>query len=175
METFICEKIQRITKNRERLEKALRVKITNRGKEITINGLPEDEYFAEKVIVALDFGFPFAIALLAKNEDNLFETLNIKDYTKKKDLATIRARIIGTKGKSLRTLNELTKCYFELKDNQVGVIGGPEYIKNAQEAMIMLIQGSKHANVYAFLEKHQVKPILDLGLKEPKKPKKKKR
>ena len=33
METLICEKIQRITKNRERLEKVLEVKITNKGKE----------------------------------------------------------------------------------------------------------------------------------------------
>ena len=171
METIICEKIQRITKNRERLEKALRVKITNRGKEITIDGLPEDEYFAEKVLVALDFGFPFSVALLVKNEDSVFETLNIKDYTRKKDLEKVRARIIGTKGKTLRTLNELTKCYFELKENQVGIIGEPEYIKNAQEAMISLIRGAKWVNVYAFLEKHQVKPILDLGLKEVKKKK----
>ena len=171
METLICEKIQRITKNRERLEKVLEVKITNKGKEITILGAPEDEYFAEKVITALDFSFPFSVALLVKNENNMFETLNIKDYTRKKDLEKVRARIIGTKGKSLRTLNELTKCYFELKDNRVGIIGEPEYIKNAQEAMIMLIQGSKHANVYAFLEKHQVKPIIDLGLKPVKKKK----
>src|SRR3972149_5028031 len=175
METIICEKFQRITKNRERLEKILRVKITNRGKEITIDGLPEDEYFAEKVLIALDFGFPFSIALLVKDEDNVFETLNIKDYTKKKDLEVVRARIIGTKGKTLRTLNELTKCYFELKDNQIGIIGEPEYIKNAQEGMMSLIRGAKWANVYAFLEKHQVKPIIDLGLKEPKKPKKKNR
>ena len=169
METIICEKFQRITKNRERLEKILRVKITNRGKEITIDGLPEDEYFAEKVLIALDFGFPFSIALLVKDEDNVFETLNIKDYTKKKDLEVVRARIIGTKGKTLRTLNELTKCYFELKDNQIGIIGEPEYIKNAQEGMVSLIRGAKWANVYALLEKHQVKPIIDLGLKPIKK------
>ena len=175
METIICEKFQRITKNRERLEKILRVKITNRGKEITIDGLPEDEYFAEKVLIALDFGFPFSIALLVKDEDNVFEILNIKDYTKKKDLEVVRARIIGTKGKTLRTLNELTKCYFELKDNQIGIIGEPEYIKNAQEGMMSLIRGAKWANVYAFLEKHQVKPILDLGLKPMKKSKKKNR
>ena len=175
METIICEKIQRITKNRARLEKALGVKITNKGKDVIIDGAPEDEYFAEKVIVALDFGFPFSIALLVKDEDNILETLNIKDYTKKKDLKMVRARIIGTKGKALRTLNELTKCHFELKDNQVGIIGEPEYIKNAQEGMISLIRGAKWANVYAFLEKHQVKPILDLGLKPMKKSKKKNR
>ena len=171
MEIIICEKIQRITKNKAKLEKVLGVKITNRGKEVAVTGPAENEYFAEKAITALDFGFPFSIALLLEDEDAMLEILNIKDYTHKKDLEKIRARLIGTKGRTLRTLNELTKCYFEVKDNQVAVIGHPEYIKNAQEAVISLIQGSKWANVYAFLEKHQVKPILDLGLKEVKKKK----
>ena len=86
MEIIICEKIQRITKNRERLQKALGVKITNKGKEVTVDGAPEDEYFAEKVIDALNFGFPFSVALLVKDEDYVFESLNIKDYTHKKDM-----------------------------------------------------------------------------------------
>ena len=169
METFICEKISRIIKNRKRLEEKLEIKITNRGKEVTISGSAEKEYFAEKVIMALEFGFPFSIALLVKDEDNMLEILNIKEYTKKKDFETIRARIIGTKGKTLKTLNELTKCYFEIKDNRIGIIGDPDHIKNAQEAIIYLIRGSKQSNVYAFLEKHQIKPVFDLGLKEVKK------
>jgi rRNA processing protein Krr1/Pno1 len=48
----------------------------------------------------------------------------------------------------------------------VGIIGDPEYMENAQEAIISIIHGSKHANVYSNLEKHQVKPVVDLGLKE---------
>ena len=99
-------------------------------------------------------------------EDNLFEIINIKDHTKRKDLKRIRARIIGKKGKALGTLHQLTKCNFELKDNSVGIIGDPEFIENAQEAIISIIRGSKHSNVYSNLEKHQVKPIVDLGLKE---------
>ncbi len=169
METLICEKIQRIAKNKKRLEEKLKVKIATGGKEVTFSGPAEDEYFAEKVLTALDFGFPFSIALLLKTDDYMLEILNIKDYTHKKDLEKIRARLIGTKGKTLRTLSELTKCHFEVKDNRVGIIGDPEYIKNAQEAVVMIIQGSKQANVYAFLEKHQVKPVIDLGLKPIKK------
>jgi len=173
---IICEKIARIIKGKKKLEKELNVKLLIHGKEVEIEGEPEDEYVAEKVIEALEFGFPFSVALLIKEQDFMFEALNIKDYTKRKDLEKIRARIIGTKGKTLRTLLELTKCHFEIKDNQVGIIGEPEYMRNSQEAMISLIHGAKHANVYSFLEKHQVKPVLDLGLKpiKKKKPKKKK-
>jgi len=166
MKIIICEKLPRITKNKKQLEKLLNVKITNRGKEVSIEGKPEDEYVAEKVIDALNFGFPFSNAILIKEQDCTFEILNIKDYTKRKDFQRIRARIIGTKGKTLKTLYDLTKCNFELKDNYIGIIGEPEYIENAQDAIISIIKGSKQSNVYNFLEKHQVKEPVDLGLKQ---------
>ncbi len=166
MKTIISDKLPRIIKNKKKLEEELNIEIKNRGKEVTIKGKPEEEYVAEKVIDALNFGFPFSTALLIKREDNLFEIINIKDHTKRKDLKRIRARIIGKKGKALGTLHQLTKCHFELKDNYVGIIGDPEFIENAQEAIISIIKGSKHANVYGNLEKHQVKPVVDLGLKE---------
>ncbi len=165
---LVCDKTEKLAKNKNRLERLLNVKITIKNDEISIEGKPEDEYTAEKVIQALAFGFPLPVALLIKEEDFLFEILDIKDFTHRKDLETIRARIIGKEGKTLKTLNTLTQCYFELKDNDVGIIGSPEYIKNAQDAVIFLIQGSKQANVYSFLEKHQVQPMIDLGLKEKK-------
>ena len=166
MEVLICEKIQRIIKNREKLEALLAVKIENRGKEVKLIGEPEDEYVASKVIGALEFGFPFSIALLIKDEDMMFEVLNIKDYTHRKDLSQIRARIIGKDGKTLRTLTNLTNCSFEMNDNVIGIIGDAEDIETAQTALISLIKGSKQANVYAYLEKHQPEPVIDLGLKE---------
>jgi len=166
MKIILCEKLPRIIKNKKRLEKLLNIKITNRGKEVSIEGKPEDEYTAEKVIDALNFGFPFSNAIQIKEHDCIFEILNIKDHTKRKDFKRIRARIIGTKGKTLQTLHQLTKCYFELKDNFIGIIGEPEYIENAQQAVISIIKGSKQSNVYNFLEKHQVKEPIDLGLKE---------
>ena len=166
MKTILSEKLPRILKNKKRLEEKLNVKITNRGKEVSIRGKPSDEYIAEKVIDALNFGFPFSVAILIKEEDFIFEIINIKDYTKRHDLERVRARIIGKKGKTLKTLCSLTKCYFELKDNHIGVIGSGEYLESGQQAVISIIQGTKQSNVYTFLEKHQVKPVIDLGLKE---------
>ncbi len=166
MKTLIIEKLQRILKNKTHLEKTLKIKISNRGKEITIDGKAEDEYIAEQVIDALNFGFPFSVAIQIKDEDFMFEIINIKDHTKRKDLERIRARIIGKEGKTLQILNKISGCFFELKDNEVGIIGDPEYIKAGQEGLISLIKGSKQSNVYAYLEKHQPKPIEDLGLKK---------
>ena len=153
-------------KDFSKLEKKLNITISNRGKEVQINGKPEDEYIAEKVIDALNFGFSFSVAISIKEEDLEFEILNIKNHTTRKDLERVRARIIGKGGKTLKTLNQLTKCNFEIKDNQIAIIGLPEYIENAQESVISIIKGAKQSNVYSHLEKNQLKPVLDLGLKK---------
>ena len=166
MTLMIIERFKRILKNRKRLEKELNVKISVSKENISVEGSPENEYVAEKVLKALDFGFPLQVALMIKENDYIFEILNIKDYSRKKNLERVRARIIGKAGKSLSTLSTLTGCYFELKDNFLGIIGSPENIKTAQEGITSLIRGSKHGNVYSYLERHQSKPPEDLGLKE---------
>jgi len=166
MKTILSDKLPRILKNKKNLEKNLKVKITHRGKEVIITGKPEDEYVAEKIIDALNFGFPFANAMLIKTEDFLFEIINIKDHTKRGDLKSVRARLIGTQGQTLQNLTKLSESYFEIKDNQIGIIAPPENMGKSQEAVISIIRGSKQGNVYKFLEKNQNKPIGDLGLKE---------
>lgn len=166
MKTRTSEKLPRIIKNKARLEKALNLKITNQGKEVSIEGSPEDEYEGTKVIDALNFGFSFSAAISIKEEENLFEIINIKDHTQRKNLEAIRGRIIGKRGGTLGTLSQLTKCHIELKDNQVGIIGGPEHIENAIESIILIIQGAKQANVYKGLEKNQPHHEYDLGLRE---------
>ena len=143
------------------------------GKLVFIKGRELNEYFAEKVIDAINMGFPIKIALLIKNEDFMLEVMNIKNFTSKKDFERIRARIIGKEGKAIKTISKLTKCFLEIKGNEVGIIGEPENIENGHQAVISLIQGSKHANVYKYLESHRPTPILDLGLKEIKKERKK--
>jgi len=165
METIYCEKLPRILKNKKRLESVLGVKITNRGKEVTISGKPEAEYLAEKTIDALNFGFPFSAAMQIK-EGFVFEIINIKDHTKRKDLERIRARIIGKHGKTLKTIHNLIQGNLEIHDNRVGVICPPENMKTAQEAIVSIIKGAKQGNVYGFLERNQVKAIDDLGLKD---------
>jgi ribosomal RNA assembly protein len=166
MKIIYSEKLPRIIKNKKLLEKELNIKITNRGKEVSIQGEPEDEYIAEKVLDAINFGFPLSHALEIKKEDFVLERINIKNHTKRNDLERIRARIIGKGAKTFKTLCTLTGCFFEIKDNEVGIIGSPEFIENAQEAVISIIKGAKQTNVYSLLEKRQPKPILDLGLKE---------
>jgi len=166
MRTIISEKFKRVTKNRIKLEELLNVKINYRGKEITVHGSPENEELAIQMIDALDFGFPFTAVLSIKEEEKIFAKLNIKDYTSKKNLSEVRARIIGKAGKAIKSLSDLSGCNMELKDNEVGIIGDPENIEGATEAIAQIAQGAKHGHVYNLLEKSQPRPIHDLGFKE---------
>ncbi|OYT36553.1 hypothetical protein B6U91_00950 [Candidatus Pacearchaeota archaeon ex4484_71] len=168
MKKILSKKAAKIIRNKKTLEKALGVRITSKGKEITIEGSPEDEYLGQEVIDAINFGFPISSSLAIKNEEKILEFLNIKDHTKRQDLERIRARIIGRGGRGLRTLTNLTECFIEIEGNRVGIIGNPESIKIATEAVISLIKGSKHGNVYKFLEKNKSHLLAeDLGLKRP--------
>jgi|TARA_Y100000310_G_C20357328_1_gene657292 ribosomal RNA assembly protein len=166
MKVIIVDKLVRVTKNKAKLEKTLGVKISNRGKEVSIQGKAEEEYIAEKVIDALNIGFPYSAAISIKTEDNVFEIINIKDHTNRPNLERVRARIIGKAGRTLRTISNLTECNLERKGNDIGIIGPPENIENAQNAIISIIKGSKQSNVYAGLEKSKTRPITDLGLKK---------
>ena len=168
MKKIISEKIIRIIKNKKNLEKELDVLLEINGKEVSISGEPENEYVAERVIEALDFGFPFSDALNIKKEEYLFEILNIKEFTNQKDFERVRGRVIGKDGKALKTISNLSNCHVELSGNKLGIIADSESIRNVEEACKLLIKGSKHSNVYAYLEKHRIEPITDLGLKEVK-------
>jgi KH domain-containing protein len=171
MKQIFSDKAPRISKAKWELEKVLNVKIQIKGRDVEIVGEPVDEFVAEKVIDAINIGFEMKTALLLKEEEFILEIINIKEHTKRRDLETIRARIIGTERKTLNTLEQLTHCFFQVKDNLVGVIGPAAWIENAQQSIISLIKGSKQANVYGFLEHHQIPKIEDLGIKEPAKKK----
>jgi len=174
MKSIPSDKLPRIIKAKNILQKALNIKISFENSNTVIDGSPEDEYVAEKVIDALNMGFPLSEALLLTKEENMFEIINIKHHTKSKTLERIRARIIGAKGGTLRTLTDLTHSFFQIKGNEIGIISTAEEMPTIHDAITNLIHGSKHANVYSMLEHQKPIPVFDLGLKEPKKPKKKK-
>ena len=168
MKTLHISKVPRIIKNRKRLEQELDVKISNQGTEVQISGKSENEFVAEQVLEALNIGFPYGVAMLIKQEDLMFEIINIKDHTKRKDLSIIRGRIIGTNGKTLKVLSDVSECFLELdaKNNRVGIIGDPEKMPSTHTAITSLIKGAKTGNIYAYLEKHHPPKIFDLGLKK---------
>jgi len=162
MQEIYTEFIRKVLQNKKRLEQELEVKITNQGKNLFIDGEPDKEFLALQIIEAINVGFSVEKTLNLKQEDIILQTLHIKDKTKRNDLERVRARIIGKQGKTLKTLNNLTGCEFSIKDNEIGIIGNTDDIKEAMQAIISLIQGSRQSNVYAHTEKEIRKNRLEL-------------
>lgn len=148
-----AQNLKEILNNKSMLEKELKVKIQNQGRNIFIVGKAENEYLCFRIIEAVNLGFSVDKALVLKDENIIFNILNIRDITRRKDLPRIKARIIGTQGKTKSNIQTLTDCIISIHDNQVGIIGEADYIQEAIIAIKCLIQGSKQGNVYARLEK----------------------
>jgi ribosomal RNA assembly protein len=175
METIYVENPRKIRQNKEAIEKKTEIKITQKGRQLELEGEPFEEYQARIIIEAIDFGFSLKEALRLTDESILFRKIPIKQFTKRKDLEEVRGRVIGTEGKTKRTVEEVSGSAVVLHNNMVGIIGPAEGIEEATTAVTNLIKGSKQANVYRFLERMNTskrdKP--DLGLKNTKKTKEK--
>jgi ribosomal RNA assembly protein len=163
---IICDSYMRIVRLKKDFKQRLNVDIENKGKIIEISGDPQDEYISEKIIEAINLGFPIDTAFLLTEEEILFEKISIKSFSRSKDYERVRGRIIGKDGKTLKVLSDLSSCAIQLKGNEVGIIGPSNNIRAVEHAITSLIKGAKQANVYRYLEKHHPKKVEDLGLKE---------
>lgn len=161
MDEFYVRKIGEVIKNKTDLERKLNVKIEIKGNKVFISGDSIDEYSASLVFDAINFGFSIKKSLVLKDENMQFKIIRIKQHTKRK-LRDIRARLIGTKGKTRKTFSEISGCDVFIRDSDVGIIGNTETVENVETAIINLIRGSRQANMYRYLERmNREKKLID--------------
>ena len=170
MRNIIVKNMRKVKKAVPAIENKVKVKIGFGKDLVSVKGLELNEYLVEKVIQAVDFGFDIENALLLINEDFVLEFIEVKEYTRRKNLRDVRARLIGTEGKARKTIENLTGSEIVIHGNTVGVIVDSEHLDAVVQAIESLIQGAKHGNVFAYLEKQNVSrrkfEVDDLGLKE---------
>lgn len=113
----------------------------------------------EDVVRAIGRGFSpeHAMKLFKDNMD--FFIFNLHDYVGKKGSHTIRikSRIIGTDGKTKRSIENLTGAYLSIYGHTVALIADFESMDVAKKAIDMLLTGSKHASVYRYVEREMKK------------------
>ena len=153
METIYFDRIVELKKEKNFLERELNVKIDIKGKYVRLDGEPLDEYEAYLVLDAINLSFPVKTAILLKDEEMIFKKINIKDFSRKKRLDIVKGRLIGTKGKTKRVLEEISGCKIKIKDNFVGIIGPAESVEYTLTGITNIIKGTKQTNVYKYLEK----------------------
>lgn len=169
MKKLFFERTKELKKELKNLEKKLQIKLTLEEKMLTIEGQAIEEYEAMPILEAIQFGFSAKKAFLLLENDMIFRIIPIKQFTRRKNLYEVRARIIGKEGKTKRTLENISNCEIIIKeDNNLGIIGSAESIEEVTTAITSLIKGAKQSNVYSFLERMNAikkKQISDLGLK----------
>ena len=153
MHTIFFEKTSELKRTKEELEKKLEVKITIQGRKVTFSGDSLQEYEASIILDAISFGFSAKKALFLKDENMIFRIINIKTFTRKKNLREVRARVIGKEGKTKKTIENISNCHLIIKDKEIGVICSSESIEKLTTALSSLVRGAKQANTYRFLEK----------------------
>jgi ribosomal RNA assembly protein len=107
------------------------------------------------MVKAIGRGFSPEKALKLISDDVFFTLMDIRDYVGKnqKHVRRVRARVIGSKGKTRRLIEELTGVSVSIYGNTVGVIGESLELNIAISAIEMILKGSEHSAVYSFLEK----------------------
>lgn len=115
------------------------------------------------VVQAIGRGFAPNKAMKLLEDEYYLEILDIRDYVGKKQehVVRMRARVIGTRGKTRALIEELTGAHVSVYGNTVGIIGDTLQLDVAHRALDMLLSGSEHAAVYHFLEGRRAQLKID--------------
>ena len=171
MRIIPVQSVRKIKKATPSIENKVKVRISFGKDRVTISGKEVEEYMVSQIIRAVDFGFDVDDALLLLNNDFILEFIDVKSHTRRKNLKDVRARLIGTNGKAKKTIENLTGSVIVVNENCVGVIVDAGHLDITIQGIECLIQGSKHGNVFSYIEKNNSSRRLreddgDLGLKE---------
>jgi ribosomal RNA assembly protein len=143
---------------KKRIEEETKSKIfidSNEG-DVRITGDDSLGLFsAREIIKAIGRGFSPETALHILKSDYSFELLSISDYIgKSKDAAhRLKARVIGTEGKTRRYIEQTTETNLSVYGKTIGIIGEAENVMLARRAIESLLAGATHLSVYKWLDK----------------------
>lgn len=133
-----------------------KLKIDSKEGDVTISG--EDSiglFTAKEIITAVGRGFNPDIAMQLLKPDYVFDAINVTDYAgkSKNDMVRLRGRVIGKEGRARQIIEEMTETNIVVYGKTISVIGEPENASVARRALESLLQGSRHASIFSWLEK----------------------
>lgn len=116
---------------------------------------PEMPLKVREVVRAIGRGFSPERAFRLFDTGVYLEIIDLKDYTGKnsKRVKTVRSRLIGTRGKTRRLIEELSESYVSIYGNTVSIIGDYIQMEISRESIMMILRGNQHGTVYKYLER----------------------
>lgn len=112
---------------------------------------------AKEAVTAIARGFSPEHAMILSDEEHVLEIINLIDYVggNEKALERFRARLIGTRGKARANIEEISETHISIFGKTVAIIGAPENVKQARDAIELLLSGRSHKSSYIFLRKQK--------------------
>ncbi len=142
---------------RRGIEKLTHTKIAiSKDGDVAISSEDNLEVFLTTLIIkAIGRGFNPRVAIMLWSEENHLEVISIKDIVgdSEKKIIRARARLIGSEGLARRNLESMTNTHISIYGKTVAIVGNHEDVHVAKQAVEKLIHGSKHGNVYKYVEK----------------------
>jgi len=142
------------SKKRElnKLQKLTNTKISI-NEDIIIDGEGIDIFQTKNILKAFGRGFSIDDSLYLLDEKYSLEIINLKDYTKSKNrMIVLKSRIIGTKGKTKKYIEQYTNTKISIYGKTISIIGKWDKVNIAKKAILMLIEGCSHTTLYKWLE-----------------------
>jgi len=135
----------------KKLETSIKIKLSFQENAVIIEGEGVELFQAKNIVKAIARGFSPEKAFRLLNEEESLEIIKLEGFTDKK-IKVIKARLIGTKGKTRKLIENFSGCSVSIYGKTVCIIGNFEQMNIAREAIKMIIRGSKHSKVYGFLQ-----------------------
>ncbi len=114
---------------------------------------------AKEAVTAIARGFSPEHAMILTDKEHVLEIISLVDCVgdSEKALERFRSRLIGTRGKVRANIEEISETHISIYGKTVAIIGAPENVKNARDAIEILLSGKTHKTSYMFLRKQKEK------------------
>jgi ribosomal RNA assembly protein len=134
------------------IERKLNVTLDFKENLVEISGKGVELFQAKSIVKAIARGFSPKRAFRLFDEGESLEIIELEGFKDNK-MKIIKARLIGTRGKTRIIIEKDSGCFMSVYGKTVCLIGKFEQIEIAKEAVKMIVRGSKHSKVYGFLQR----------------------
>ncbi len=116
---------------------------------------PSVLFTARDIITAIARGFSPTKAFKLIEYDFSLYVIDLRELVgrSQSNLNRVKGRVIGRNGKIRGMIEELTETDVSVYGHTISIIGGDSRVMAAREAIIMLVRGMEHKNVYQFLQR----------------------
>lgn len=126
------------------------------AKPVTEGGDPASLFKARDIVTAIGRGFSPEKALKLETDGYALSVIDLTDHVGNNinHLTRVKARIIGSQGKTRRIIEETCHVDVSVYGDTVAIIGQFEDVHAAEEAVLTLVRGAPHGAVYRMVNEY---------------------